>query len=245
MKVTTKIVFDSNTWEVLEHEWFEYDGPVAECKKKSKSADQAAKAMMAFAQELVGLFRQQFGAQEKLIAFLEEKLKPFIESTTGFLPGEEAALRTGATEEISGQYEAASRAFQEQAFVLGGRDVPSGAMLSAQAALGSARAQEQASAQRQITLAGAHMRRQQAFTASAILGGLRNPNVLAGLALQGYSSAADIFIKNKQPSLLGQIVGGLLGAGASFLTGGLSTILTGATGAAAGGSGGWFGGGSA
>lgn len=40
MRVTTKIVFDA-AGNVLEHEWYEYDGPVAECKKGRETVEKA------------------------------------------------------------------------------------------------------------------------------------------------------------------------------------------------------------
>lgn len=42
MFITTKIAWDMNTGEVLEHEGYEYSGPVAECKKGRKEATGAA-----------------------------------------------------------------------------------------------------------------------------------------------------------------------------------------------------------
>lgn len=46
MKITTRITFDIETWAILEHEWYEYDGPVARCDRaasaEAKKAEQTA-----------------------------------------------------------------------------------------------------------------------------------------------------------------------------------------------------------
>jgi hypothetical protein len=77
---------------------YQYEGPVF-TNKVSDEQKASARAMEAFTNELRGMFRQQFGRFTGILNYLEGQLKPVMQE--GFFEGEETALRTSATENIT------------------------------------------------------------------------------------------------------------------------------------------------
>lgn len=224
MRITTKLVVDFETGRILEHRWYEYSGPVALCKHEEEK--KLATTQTNFYNELIKMQKAQFGEQSSIFKFLQNTLKPLIEHPTGFSAVEEAALRTQATETTTGQFENAARNFQERSFILGGRELPSGALLAGLGGLEGMRASEEAGGQRQISLQNEALRRQNFWNAASMLGGVAsgyNPVGFAGAAT-GAGSAAQVTTAAAyepfwQKVLGGAIVGFAGGAGNALLGG--------------------------
>lgn len=200
-------------------------GPFAEAKRDEEK--RAARSSQAFTEQLRQMFAQQFAHQNEILGFLETHLKPLMSDPQGFFPGEEAALRTESSETVSREYENAARQWQNRAFQLGFRELPSGAMLSSQLALDAARAGAEASGQRQISLTGANLKRTNFFNAAAILRGgaeMLNPLGYASVANQ----AGDISYKQIKDANQGFSWGKLLAAIAAGALAPLSLGMSGA-----------------
>jgi hypothetical protein len=195
---------------------------------KGGAEDQANKEA-AFAQQLQGMMTQQFGKQNAILDRLNKVFFKYVENPQGFDPAEMAAMRTQATETNSSEFLAGERSFQNKAFVLGGRDLPSGAMLQAQLLLEGGRAQAEAGSQREITLADANLKRVNMFNAASILSGnaaMLNPVGYAGVASQTYHNSVNDMVAAQQNPMLAGILGGAFGMGSAFLTGGLSSLTS-------------------
>lgn len=169
--------------------------------------------------ELLGIFRTQLGAQRADLDFIKQKLSfVFDPDFTGFAPGEEAALRTSAREDIALGFDTARTQTRQAASILGGREIPSGAQLALQAGLEGQEAVEQASAQRDITVLGGQRRLGAIFSAASILQGnasLLDPLGFANAAL----GAGQLRVQARGNPLLQAILGGVFGAGGTALSG--------------------------
>ncbi len=177
----------------------------------------ARKALERISTQLFAIMRQQLGAQTNLLNFLKQKLSfIFDPDFTGFLPGEEAALRTGAIEGVSGRFDVARQQVQQRAAILGGRQLPGGATIALLGGIEAAEAQALAGAQRDITIAGGERRLASIFNAGSILQGnaaILNPAALSGQAVGGLSG----FVGGQPSGLLNS----LIGAGAAIGVGAL------------------------
>lgn len=222
MRVNTKVVIDMVTGEVLEHAWYEYSGPVAECKGDS-TAQAAEQQQAAFSAQLANVFQKQFAQQSDVLNFLKGALEPQITNPTGYSDQALAAMRTSATQNISSQYDNAQRALQNQNFINGSRDLPSGVQDMQMGALKQGEASDTASAQNTITLNNENLKQSNYWNAiGALSGGVAsqyNPLGYAGASTGAANSVAGLSeaYKNSQSSqLLGALGGVAGGAGAAF-----------------------------
>jgi len=161
--------------------------------------------------------QQQLSGQTSLLNFLKQRLDfVFDPEFTGFLPGEEAALRTQAFEETTGRFDVARQQIQSRAAILGGRQLPGGATIALLGGVEAAEAEAVAGAQRQISIAGGERRLASIFNAGSILQGnaaLLNPAAFSGQAVGGLASLAQ---KSQGGGLLNSLIsaGAAIGAGA-------------------------------
>jgi len=126
----------------------------------------------AFGAQLMTLFTQQFRKQSQLLKFIQQKLSFIFEPDfTGFLPGEEAALRTQTREMVSGGFGQAREAANERFLTTGGRFAPSGARETVQAMFEAGEFEAQAGGQREITIAGGNRRLGAILQGASILQG--------------------------------------------------------------------------
>jgi hypothetical protein len=178
----------------------------------------ARKALEALSKQLFGIMQQQLAGQTQLLDFLKQRLAfVFDPEFTGFLPGEEAALRTQAREDITGSFDVARQQIQQRAAILGGRQLPGGATIALLGGVEAAEAEALPAAQRQISIAGGERRLASIFNAGSILQGnaaLLNPAAFSGQAIGGLSG----FVGG-QPS---GVLNSLIGAGASIGVAGIA-----------------------
>jgi hypothetical protein len=86
--ITTRVVFDIDG-HILEHEWYEYSGPVAEVKGGASRAEQAAADQQRQAQ--TNLMQQQLNMQMGQLNAVNQTVDPMI-AKGGLAPGVENAM---------------------------------------------------------------------------------------------------------------------------------------------------------
>jgi len=89
------------TWEVLDHQWYEYSGTVAECKGGHSSSEQQ-QADKLRTQEFE-LTQQQLGLQNQVLGGVSSQLNQIIQSG-GMSPQQQAALTSLAMNNLPAQY---------------------------------------------------------------------------------------------------------------------------------------------
>lgn len=209
--------------------------------KASQQQKDMAMSQASFYEQLKVLFNQQFAQQQQTLNFLMSKIQPILDNPTGYFEGEEAALRTQASDTIAQNYQNAARNWQQRAFQLGGRELPGGALLQGLEALALGQASEESGAQNQITLQGAQRRLQNFWNAASALGGvaqMQSPNaLLQGSIQQGENAYREVSEAFKPSGIWQKVLAGVLtGIGTTFLPG-LGTWLGGSLFGAGGGGG--------
>jgi hypothetical protein len=222
MRVTTKIVFDMSTGEVLEHEWFDYSGPVSLCKGDN-TLKQSEQMQVQFQGQLMDIFKKQYGEQSEVLQFLKGRLQPQIDNPTGYAPSAKAAMRAQAVDTISNQYDNAQKAVQNIQFTRGGRDLPSGVDAMQIGALKGAQASDTANALDTIELNDENLKENNYWNAMNVLsGGVAaqfNPLGYAGATNGAADATANVgqaYNASKQSQLLGAAGGLFGGAGAAL-----------------------------
>jgi hypothetical protein len=198
---------------------------------------QSSQQELAFQQQLMTLFQQQFSNQQNVLNFLQGTIKPEIaqaQAGEGYSPEALAAMRTTATDTTSSQFQNAQAALNQELKTSGSANVPSGVTVGADAALLAQEAQTQAGGQNQITIANATQAQNNFWNSINALNG-----VSAQINPLGYGSEASgaggtiAGLSNSQSSLQNAITnannssffGRLGGAFGSALGGGLAGSL--------------------
>ena len=228
MQIYTRVIINSETGEVISREGYDYDGPVDLCK--ASDAENALSAQeSAFYQALQNDYKQQFGNQTAILKSLNDTFEPILAKGIGqfgFTPQEEAALRTGAIEQVSGAYKNAATAVSEAMAARGGGNVslPSGADAQVLGTIASQAAAAEAGAQNQITQEGYQLGRQNFLAAASILGDtakMYDPAAFGSLANSAGSQAfneANI-IQQQNNAWKGELGGAAAGIAGAFLGG--------------------------
>jgi len=169
------------------------------CGGASAGQESVANSQMALSKQMQSDFNTYFGENQSILAGLTSSLSPIVAAGPdqyGFNPAESAALRTGATENISAAGQEASNATRSAMAAQGGGNIylPTGAQDEVNAELAQSTAQKQAEAQNQITSEGYDVGRQQFNQAvgeeAGAAGALENPVTGAGEATGGTLQAA-------------------------------------------------------
>jgi hypothetical protein len=232
----TKIVGSWADLVVVTHtEGFEDDRPVALCKgdDTAKATEQLqqqnAQQQMAFNQQLMTLFQQQFGKQNAVMDYLNGKMKPIVDAGgKGFSDDALAAMRTSATDKLSGAYANAQRTLQTREFANGSRDLPSGVNAQLDAALLDSESADKAGAQNNITLANENQKQANYWNAVNVLNGqaaqldplgyagaatnAANSATGAGNSVANLSNAVTASNQSQLMGVLGGVAGGVFGA---------------------------------
>lgn len=221
-RVTTKFTVSMVTGEVLEHEYFWYDGPVALCKGDD-TAKQQEQQQLQFNTQLMDIFGKQFANQTQTLNYLKGKLQPMIDKPTGYSPEDLAAMRTGATDNLSSEYQNARKTLQNTQAIRSG-DLPSGVNSQLTAGLLSSEASDKAGAQSEITQKDADLKESNYWGAINALNGNaveQNPLGYAGAYNSGSGNVASLskaVTDSQNSGLLGSLVGAGAGVGSSLIT---------------------------
>ena len=174
-------------------------GGASQATKQQQQLElQQTQQTMAFDQQLMGMFTQQFQNQQNQLNFLKGVMQPVIsqaQTGQGFSDQALAAMRTSATDTISGQFANAQQALNQTLRTSGDANVPSGVTVGADTALLNSAAQQQAGAQNNITLASAQQAQSNLFNAANVLNGVaaqNSPNALMSGSLEGGSTVASL-----------------------------------------------------
>lgn len=228
-RVHTKLVYRliDDAYILVHEEGFYYYGPVGFAKGDSTAKAQEQQQLQ-FNTQLMSIFQQQFSKQSQLLDWMKGQLQPIItdsEKGKGYSDEALAAMRTGATDQISTAYDNAQKALQNKEFTQGGRDLPSGVNQQLDAALLNAEAQDKAGSQNTITLNNANLANTNLWNAFNVLSGnvasQYNPTGYAGAYNQGSGNVANLsqaVTASQQSGLmgaLGGLAGGVMGAAGS------------------------------
>lgn len=260
LRITSRIVWDLESGKVLEHEHFEYDGPICLCKEseEQRAAQQQQTALTqqqisieqqiaSFSSQLQGIFQQQFAQQQSLLNFLTPQLESMAKNPQGFGATELAALQSNLINQVGQATTSAQQETNRQFATQNEAGLPSGVKAMTDAQILSSAAGARAGGLTNIALANEQLKTQQQQYALSELSGpvagltLATPSG-AGASLSGLSAASasnqgagnlnnQAFQQatqvQQQGGLWKNILGGLMGAGLNFATGGLSNILAG------------------
>lgn len=194
--------------------------------KGDDTAKAAEQQQAAFNAQLMSIFTQQFDKQQALLGYLKGKLQPMINNPTGYSPKELAALRTGATDQLSVAYQNAQKALNnEELQKNGGSDLPSGTTAQLDAALLQQEAQDKANAQNTITMNDENLKQTNYWNALNVLNGQTavqyNPLGYAQTATEGSNAVANLstaYKQSQQSGLMGML-GSLAGAAGTAFSG--------------------------
>jgi hypothetical protein len=221
MRVTTKLTISMLTGDVLEHEFYEYVGPVEQAKKGSEAAKTAATGANNVASTATGLS----ASDQSIQSGARNSAQPFVNNLMATKPGGlspysqsqyqssvQNNAKTAQNQRAAGDKASALRGFGgtpgTNASVLNTTNQQQGANDNAayQGALQSTLGQG---------LAGVNYEQQQQ--------GLYNPNGALAIAPSAYNAAANAAqVQNTSPTLMGDIgqgISGLAGAAGSVMTG--------------------------
>lgn len=222
---------------------YRYNGPIPQ-NKVSNEQRQAALASANFTNTLRSLFQQQFNTQQATLKTLQDNFQKYVTNPQGFSDTALTGMRTQASDTLAQQFNAAKQQFQNRAFILGGRQLPSGALLGGENALDIAHAGAESQTQQAITMANEQQKLANMFQSASILGnvaGLQSPNGLMQGAIQnGQISDKEIAAAFPASSWLGNLLGGVAGGLVGLIPGVgpmLAPLASGAVSGLAGGSG--------
>lgn len=237
VRIYTRCVWDEDTGKILESEseWYEYSGPLAECKGATQQMTAVSAAQDAFYNVLTSNYQTQFAKQSAILDSLNAVWGPILRAgpgQTGFTKPQETALRTQATEGTGAEYQKALKAVQANQATRGGGTavLPSGFDETLKAQVATAAAADEANKQLDITKANYERGYQNFLAAGNVLSGVGtqyNPVGYAGSAntagADAFASASEIQKANAAASPWG-IVGGILGGqtGAAIVKGGFA-----------------------
>lgn len=239
MRVTTKISFDSSG-NITEHEWFEYDGPVA-LAKGSESARAVRDKEFAMQQ-------QAFNTQMAMMNQLKSAFSPYLSGTQGFSPQALAAMKSQFLNSNNQTFNQAGQQVREALGARGdtGSNPIGGNYIRGLSGLLGAKAGSQSQGLLGVDVTNAQQALQNMFNAGSILSGnaasLTGTQGVAGSAM---SNALNQFMQAENSGFGASFMRGFGGSLGQGLGTGISSGLTfglGSLGKTLGGSGGGGGG---
>jgi hypothetical protein len=232
-RVNTRVVvdlagfFERGTWKIEERDGFEYSGRWA-LAKGDKDLKAGEQQQLDFNKQLMQVFQQQYGKQAAQLDYLNSILKPIIaDGGRGLSPEALTSMRTSASDSIAreGQNAKAAVAATEAARG-GGTGLPSGVEAQLDEGVALNEANQQSSAQNQITQYNENVRQANFWNAINGLSGnaaMLNPQSYAGEANSGSSSLANLgtaYYNSQQSGWLNAALGGLGAAAGGWASGG-------------------------
>jgi hypothetical protein len=214
MRISSKIVFDIETLEVVERESYEYSGPIALCKG-DQTAQNEEQSQATFSNTLQNAFQTNNAAQQNQLNFLNQKMQNMINNPTGYSPQTLASLRASANDQIAAQDQNVTRAVNNQQQTEGGAEgLPSGVNSQINASIASQAAQAGSAAQQNITEQNAQLQNQNMWNAvqgEGTVAGMENPEGMAGEeegAASNVSNLSQAVTQSSGPTW-GSILGGV------------------------------------
>lgn len=188
MFITTRKTVSMLTGEVLEHEGYEYSGPVEHACGASSGENQIAQEQQQNFNTMSSEAQQTFGQSSQVFQDLNSAFAPVLAAgpgQSGFTPAELANLKSQAITNTGVATRNAQQAAGERASAAGGGTtvLPSGAALGMNANIAEAGAQQTASELSNINLENAQLGQQNWMNAAGVLSGATNTyNASTGVA---------------------------------------------------------------
>jgi hypothetical protein len=220
--VITKVVWDMHTMKVVERRTRAYSGPWMLCKGDN-SLKAGEQQQLAFNQQLQNAFMAQYGKQSAQIDYLNSILKPMVTNPTGLSQPALTAMRTSASDTIAREGQNAKSAVAAtEAARGGGTGLPSGVEAQLDEGVALNTANQQSTAQNQITQYDESVRQTNLWNAiNGLQGNARmlDPTAYSANANQGSSALAGLgtaYYNTQQSGWLNAALGGLGAVGAAF-----------------------------
>src|SRR5690242_15199946 len=127
MNVTTKFVISMVTGEVLEHEFYEYNGPVAFACGATDGMQNVAGELNSFFKGAIGQAQDVFGASSGVFKSLMNAFAPIVAAgpgQRGFSLAESQALKSSAITNTGIAAKNAKQAAGEELAAVGGGNMP-------------------------------------------------------------------------------------------------------------------------
>lgn len=225
-----------NLWEAL-FRWHGVSGG------KVSDAEKAAQKQSAVeATQLQGMMTTQFKEQQDLLnKVIVPQLTQMATNPEGFGATALAAMQSQLINTVGSQLSSQEKSLKSQFATSNLPGLPSGVETALEANLGANAAGTEATGLQNISLANEQLKQQQREQGLSGLAGATSLEGAApqsaGLALQGNQQNFDQSYKMAQQGggIFSKILSGVIGAGLSFATGGLSNLATGAGSFLAGG----------
>lgn len=223
MRIWTKAAFDGEAWT---GEFYEYDGPVAECK--------GAGVAQAQQQQELGMQQEAFQKQIMQLQSLQSSLSPYLTGQLGYSPQLYGAMQSQFLGNNAQQFQNAGQAVRQALLARGSGlgDMPTGGDYTRGiSSLMGAAAQSQAQGILGLQQANAQQALQNQFNAAGLL--TNQAQVLGqtqGVAGSGASSALNAYIQAKNTGLMQSFASGLGSGLGAIATGGVGQISQGIAG---------------
>lgn len=216
-------------------------GGASKEEKAAQAATQAAQKEQAeFSQKLMTIMQTQLGQQAAVLKTVLPQLQEMATNPKGFGATEYAALQAKIMTDTAGQYSSAAKAEAADFATTNEAGLPSGVEASIQANLRGAAAGAVATQSTELTIANEEAKQQQQqyalsaenqiqseFGSQATAFGGQTNTAQAGAASTANSEFNQAQAVYNQGSLWKNILGGVVGAGLNFATGGLSSLAQG------------------
>jgi len=235
MRISTRVIIDMESGEVLLQESYQYSGPVELCCGPSGAEQNIAAEEQSIASTLSADFGQRFANQNEVLQTLNQGLTPVFAAgpnQQGFSPAELAARNTQA---INASAAAARNARQAAGNFAAGQNtssgLTSGVTRQINAAIGSNATNQVATAQNQITAENYATGRENYFRAAGglqALGQAYNPEAFGSEATSANQSAfgeADK-IQSEKNAEQATLAGGIASLATNFVIPGASAAIS-------------------
>ena len=233
MKITTKAVYDVETWHLVEWTGYEYSGPVTlACSSGDNTAAALEKSQAAMTNTLNTDYSTTFAEQQQVLKGLTAKMNYLTANPMGYTPQQLATQRTSINENTAAAAHQALGTAAAFAATHGGADIGGGSIGQLAGQIGSGAAQSKAGALANLSEQNQEMKQKNFWTAISGLNSVGSElGGAGGTAIGAAGSAADSSVNAGKLNLEAQQsgwqnamgvvsgVGGLLTAGSHFLPG--------------------------
>jgi hypothetical protein len=204
------------------------------CSGPSAGEKTAAAQTAAMSQQLMTQFQQEFSESTELQSFLTAQLMPMITNPTGFTAQQTADLRSTLINSVDSQMASTTQQQQQAQAVSNEAGLPSGVASMNQAILQGEASSTESQGLLGIQEESAQLAQQRQQAAIGELAQVSGQATQAGTSLAGTAVNSNNSQFNQQETMQQQstsmwsnILNGVLGAGLSFATGGLSNLTSG------------------
>ena len=225
MRITTYVVYDIETWQLIDWDGYEYVGPVAlACSSGDSTAEGLEKSQAVMANQLNQDYSTAFGEQQQVLNNQVARMNYIANNPMGYTPQQLATATTSINENAATAAKQAIGAAGAYAAAHGGADVGNGAVgeVAGQIASAATNAKQQSLAQ--LSNQNQQMKQQNFWNA---ISGLNSAGSelggAGGTAIGGATGTANSSVNAGQLALASQQAGWSDVGGMMSVIGGLAT----------------------